>query len=146
MRNFLLILLVGLLTGCAASMPWPACNQNVPDGSLLKRIADENKMCLEDIGNTLIIANAVAIGSEWYTREDARNAVNRWLEMLDADISYMGFRSEVYAAVKKYPGLFEVMDIYFMRFQQESLPIMDTDRELLKNWLNDRVLPILQEP
>jgi len=150
-KSFFILFFCGLIfTGCSLlklyPQAWPECNQNISNESLLKKIADDHETCLESIGNDLIISNALAIGFDMYTREEARNAVNRWIAILDTDISYKGFRKEVYDVLKKYPGMFEVADIYFMQFENFGLnPIIQDDKDMLKDWLITRVLPPLQE-
>ena len=143
--------IVAMVSGCAqfkqltGTKPYPECNESISNDSVLKNIAIAHEVCLEDVGNALIMTNAFLIGREVYTREQALEVVNKWMAMLEIEkTTYQEFRKEVYNQVKKYPGLFEIAEIYFLHFSKITAPILPEDRKILTVWLNERVIPLLQ--
>ena len=89
---------------------------------------------LEEVGNTFIIANSLAIASGKYTKEDAAREINRLVLILDDPISYMEFRFNVEEVLHEFPGLLEVARAYLDTFVQPDF-IFKTDRNIMTSWL-----------
>jgi hypothetical protein len=140
-------------TGCTAlrqmtgAPVFPECNESISGDSVLKNIAVAHGLCLEDVGDILIIANTFAINKNLYTRVQATAVVHHWIVALNSEgMTYNLFRKKIYRYVKQYPGLFEIADIYLLHFGKISSPILPKDKELLNDWLTNRVLPLLASP
>jgi len=136
-RLFLLVIgICFLLSACALNLP-SKCEQ-ITEPSMLCQMAEEHQVRLEDIGNILIVANAVAIGEGLYTREQAIEVMMDLKYILENPVSYLFFKGEVEKTLIKYPGLFEVAQIYMTELTSPQI-MYSTDREMLSNWLGDRI-------
>lgn len=137
MKYVLPLLLACLLfTGCAATGP-SVCD-GLTEKSYLCEAADKSGAKLEDIGNVLIVANAVAIGQGVYTKEQALKVMVDIRSRLDFPVSYLFIRSMVTDATSRYPGLFEVAAIYLAQFNSPRI-MYGKDREILTSWLDQQI-------
>ena len=143
MKRLLLIILafVVLLFGCATTLP-SKCD-DVTDPSRLCDLSKQAGVRLEDVGNGLIVANAISIGSGLYTKEQALTVLKEFRSALDQPITYLAFKTLLYDKMDQYPGLIEVATIYFEQLGNIQEIMYPKDRELLAGWL-DRQIKILE--
>lgn len=134
--------ILALMVSCPQFKNLPSVCDNLEQPSYLCDISKQYDTRLEDIGNALIIANAVAIGQKVYTREQAISVLTEIRSALDNPISYVVFKNLVYDKVDSYPGLLEVASAYFSILGTNTENILPTDRGFLKSWI-DRQIGIL---
>uniref|UniRef100_A0A6H2A4Q1 Uncharacterized protein n=1 Tax=viral metagenome TaxID=1070528 RepID=A0A6H2A4Q1_9ZZZZ len=134
----LLAALLAVIIGCANMPALPsACDSQTE--SMLCDLSKKYNVRLEDIGNGLIIANAIAISQNLYTKEEAVSVMKDIRAILDNPISYAFFKTEVYKHVDAYPGLLEVASIYFAELGAVSKMMYAADRKILIGWLNQQI-------
>ena len=138
MKRYILIALVFILSGCISMGNLPSVCDTATD-SLLCDISVKNNVRLEDIGNVLIVTNAIAIGEGVYSQESALIAMKEIRGLLDGPVSYTAFRSGVFTIVDKYPGVLEVASIYFSQLTGNTQTMYPADREILISWLDSRI-------
>ena len=91
-----------------------------------------------DIGNALIIANAIAISEGKYTKQQAVDVLTDLQALLADPIPYALFRRHVYKKIEQYPGLYEISEIYFAELAGRQM-MFKADREMLIDWIGDRI-------
>jgi hypothetical protein len=140
--KFILLTLTLLLVGCAT--PWPACNDGFSQSSVLRQVADEHSVCLDDVGWSLILANGLAISvAQTYTASQALAAVDGWIHTLElGGLTLLSFRDIVLADIRSFPELIELTAVFHSRFSVPTPMDPDTGR-ILTLYLKDRVRPIL---
>lgn len=137
--KFLATLMLAAMLFIAACATGPSvCDTMAPNESILCDTANKYGVKLEDIGNTLIVANAVAIGEGLYTSGQALQVVKSLRSILDDDITYLFFRDELMQWTSEYPGLFEVAMIYLSDFGFD-IGLTSTDRNMLQEWFDARI-------
>lgn len=133
---FLFISAIGCL-GRTTTSRGTVCD-DIQGESILCGIAASSGTRLEDVGNGLIVINAVAIAEGAYTKDDARKVLNKLLEALDEPLTYVVFKEQIVRYTEAYPGLVEVAMVYLDQFSMES-QMYDADKDILKEWLQARV-------
>lgn len=123
------------LTGCNKK---PTVCDSITGESYLCKIAEKTGIAVEDIGNSLIIFNAVAINQGIYTKDQAKAVLVRLQTGLDEGITYTIFKKKFMKYVGDYPGLLDVLKVYVNEFEQ-NIPITPTDKEILATWLANRI-------
>jgi len=132
---FLVVVMLSL-SACAGKMP-SVCDQLID--SRLCEISGKMNMRIEDVGNALIITNAIAIGEGLYTKEDALKVLNTLNDtVVEGGISYELFVTLVGDSIAKYPGLFEVFQAYFNALVSTQV-ISPTDQQILSGWLERQI-------
>lgn len=143
-KSYLLLLALGFaltFVSCIKSIDFPECNNRLGDCTIV-RIANDHGVCLDQIGNGLIIANAVCIGNEAYTRQQAAKAIQDVISVLDEPITALAFKVLIDSKIGRFPGMLEVSSIYLSYFDGEA--VLDTrSRDIVKDWLKTRVLPVI---
>ena len=132
-----ILILILVLVGCAGRLP-TVCDE-VKGPSLLCDTAERYGVRLEDVGNGLIIANAIAIAEGLYTIDEAVEVMTELRDILDDPITYVTFKVEVYKRMEKYPGLIEVATVYFDELGGMAKEIYPIDRKLLVGWLDKQI-------
>jgi hypothetical protein len=122
---------------------FPECNNGYTPNCQLVNVANSLGACLEDIGDSLIVANAFAIGFKKYTVEQALEACNEIVEALDTNLTDLVFRDLVNSKLSGYPGLVEVSGVYIAKFNTGQL--MDREsKAIIQGWLRSEVIPTLE--
>jgi len=138
MNKFIIVLLMALVVaGCGFNFP-SVCD-NMTEPSLMCDIARKYNVRVEDIGNVLIVTNAIAIGEGQYTKEQAVGVFREIRSLLDNPITYMALRGGIYDRLERYPGLYEVSDIYLGEFTA-LVDVYPADRGMLISWLDERIV------
>lgn len=139
MRNVIIFIILAILfASCSTFKHKPSvCDGNL-EPSLLCAIAVEHEAQLEEIGAILIVANAVAIGEGLYTRTDALKVLRKIQVIIDQPISYVYLLSVLNEAVDRYPGLFEVADLYLEQLDDPRI-MSNFDRRILQIWIAKRI-------
>ncbi|MCK5602634.1 hypothetical protein KAR91_12210 [Candidatus Pacearchaeota archaeon] len=133
-----LVFTLVLLTSCATANLPSVCD-NIEEGqSYLCQVAEKRDVRLEDIGNVLIVANAVSIGEGWYSGQNAIDVMREIRSALDSPVSYLYFKAKVEVTTKKYPGLLEVAEIYLGEFTSSKI-MYTRDRQILIDWFDNRI-------
>ena len=88
----------------------------------------KRKPAYRDNGNGLIVANEISIGQGLYTKEQAATVLKEIRDILKNPVSWASFKLEVYAQVDEYPGLFQVVDVYFKELENNTEMVYNTDR------------------
>ena len=138
---FLVALIVAvafMLSSCAGFQNLPSVCDDI-DNSVLCKLSEEAGVRLEDIGNGFIIANAVAIGQGFYTRDDAAKVLKEIKAVLENPVSWAMFASEVFLHIDKYPGLIEIAEGYFHILVNDVNLIQLKDIEILDGWLAKQI-------
>jgi len=140
-KLLLFLLFLGiLLAGIACrGIPLKSVCDTIVDPSVLCDMSANLGMRLEEVGNVLIIANAVAIGQGLYTKGEALDVMVELLKILDNPVSYVYFWLQLDQAITDYPGLIEVQESYFEEFRQNSRIMYNTDREILVGFLANQI-------
>lgn len=139
MRRLLIITMLIMffcLIGCATGPS--VCDSIAPGDSVLCDAVAGEEYQLEDIGNALIIANALAIGEEIYTREEAIEVCQELIELLNSPITYAKFKLGVDEELSDYPGLKDVVDLYTSDSVIDS-DMYIIDRGIIIDWLTERI-------
>ena len=140
----LVIIMSGLISGCAM-LPFPQCNERFNQDAMLVTAAKDMHVCLDEVGNGLILANGVAISmAKLYTAEQALRAVNEWVGLLQAPILDTVFQNTVYDSIGAFPELIILTDAFTVYFSQGEI-IDQPSRELLISYLENRVVPMLEK-
>lgn len=121
-----------ILTSCANL---PSVCDTMTQKSYLCDISQKHGVRLEDVGNGLIVVNAIAIQQGLYTKEQAIKVLSEIDALLKYPISYAAFKAGVYEKVDAFPGLIEVASIYFSELGLLSQDILQADRKLLVDWI-----------
>ncbi len=132
------VLVLFMVYGCAMLQGAPSVCDNLEERSLLCEAAARLGVRLEDVGNGLIIANAGAIATGQYTRDQAIEILTHLRNFAQNPVSYVLFIKEVNKMLRMYPGMLTVAESY-MDLIASALPIYSTDRVLLVDWLNDQI-------
>lgn len=136
---FAIIALVGY--GCAAQ--WPTCNDRFVPDAKLRQIADKYQLCLDNIGNSLILANGVAISlAKAYTAQEALAAVDKISFALQQPMSGIDIKALIMKEMGAFPELFIITDVFVGEFNTPELVDAESVAILL-SYLQDRVRPIL---
>jgi hypothetical protein len=131
-----------LLAGCAGLPQYPECNAHYPQDAKIVQVANTYEMCLRDVGNAMIVANALAVGMDAYTVEDALKVVDDTILLLETNVTEMAFRDHVMGRLTKFPGLVDVGRVYVMEFS--STRFMDRESKgIIRGWLEEKVRPVL---
>jgi hypothetical protein len=139
MKQVLLLFLIVSLSGCSMLGPRTSICDDLQEPSRLCQVANKAGVRLEDIGNILIVTNAVAIGEGAYEAEDACRVLEDIRTALDVSITYLFVRNMVMDATSKYPGLFIVAGSYLDLFDLKEI-ITDKDKQILKGWLDKQIV------
>lgn len=131
------ILGICLMASCALHQGPSVCD-TVQQPSLLCEIAEGKGVKIEEVGATLVLLNAVAIGEGAYTIEEAVLTLRALEEALQGSISYAHLRKLIYDTVRDYPGLYVFMNQYLDLFLSDRI-IYEYDRLLLIDWISDRI-------
>ncbi|MCG8643228.1 MAG: hypothetical protein MI862_26115 [Desulfobacterales bacterium] len=136
--SVMFLAVTALVAACISTGNRPTvCNQ-IEEPSILCQVATEHGVRLEDVGNGLILVNALAISEGVYTRADARQVLSRLLDALDGSITYAVFKSRIQQATESFPGLLDVAKSYLDEFSLSN-QMYDADREILQTWLTNRI-------
>lgn len=141
-RMYLVILVLAtwaMLGASCAIFPKTSVCDTLESPSYLCDISKKYGVRLEDVGNGLIIANAVAIGQGLYTKEQALVVLMEIRVFLDNPISYAAFKAHVYEQMDAYPGLLEVATVYFSELGENTMIMFKADRDLLAGWLDKQI-------
>jgi len=130
-----IILLPIFMLSCATTMP-SVCD-NVEE-SILCDLSRKSGIRLEDIGNGIIIANAVLISQGTYSKEDALGVMETVRLLLDKSARYHLFKKAIEDLVHDFPGLLEVSYSYLEVLDLDSR-ISPADRLILEQWLDRRI-------
>lgn len=140
MRKCLLLFgLFFIISSCASVSKLPSVCDSITTPSEICKLSDQLGVRPEDIGNALIIANAISIGQKLYTREQAAEVLTELLAILDNPVSYAFFKSEVYLRVEEYPGLLEVATSYFSILGASTDIMYRADRFMIKGFLENQI-------
>jgi hypothetical protein len=130
------------MTACAVQK-WPVCNDKYSEGAKLRQIADDHEVCLETVGNSLIVANALATGFELWEAEEALKVSRDLVALLGTNVSEIMFRGFVVDELTRFPGLLEISMIYITGF--DSGRFMDKEsKAIVVGYLEGKVIPILE--
>ena len=136
--SVMFLAVTALVAACISTGNRPTvCNQ-IEGPSILCQVATEHGVRLEDVGNGLILVNALAISEGAYTRADARQVLSRLLDALDGSVTYAVFKSRIQQATESFPGLLDVAKSYLDEFSLSN-QVYDADREILRTWLTNRI-------
>ena len=125
--------------GCAGIGTRPSICDTLTEPSQLCWLSEKYNVRLEDIGNGLIVANAVAIVQGVYTKEDAIAVMRDIRAILDNPVSYAFFKTGVDARVAFYPGLLEIATVYFSELGGVTQIMYRTDRDILIGFLDKQI-------
>lgn len=141
MRKLISIVIVGclLLASCAGVSKLPSVCDSITTPSELCALSNQMGVRIEDVGNALIITNAIAIGQKWYTRQEAVEVLREIRAILDDPVSYAVFTAQVYLKVESYPGLLEVATSYFSILGANPNIIQVADQDMLKGFLDNQI-------
>ncbi len=134
----LLMLLLVFMVGACATGP-SVCDNRGGERSYLCEAADSLDVRLEDAGNILMVANAVAIQEGSYTREQAVKVMKDLLSLVERSPSYMYLAKIVWSKVDDYPGLFIVAESYLSAMTRPQI-ISNYDRDILTVWLQRQIV------
>ena len=135
-KLLLLACLIPFLFACGGI---PTVCDKITEPSIFCDLSKKANVRFEDVGNGLIIANAVAIGEGIYTKEQALKVMKE-LKLFMADpVTYAAFKAEVYLKMDKYPGLLLVAELYLGQFSGLNQPIYAADRTLIIGWLDQQI-------
>lgn len=132
----LIFMLAIMLVGGCTFLPSVCDNNDQP--SVLCDIAEDSGMRLEDIGNTLIVVNAVAINEGEYTEQQAADILKEIRHAIDSPVSYLFFKAELEEKISGVPGLFAVASDYLSSFVNDDI-MHEKDRMILMTWLDNRI-------
>ncbi len=132
----LMLLLVFMLGACAAGPS--VCDTRENQRSYLCEAADSLDVRLEDAGNILMVASAVAIEEGSYTKEQAVKVMEDLLTLVERSPSYMYLTKMVWSKVDDYPGLFMVAEVYLSAMDRSQI-ISNYDRDILTAWLEKQI-------
>jgi hypothetical protein len=130
---------VWLAPGCAGLKTLPSVCDDLQTPSKLCEVSKKYGVRIEDIGNGLIIANAVAIGQGVYTKDEALKVMKEIRAVLDNPVSNAFFKAQVYLKVDTYPGLLEVASAYFSELGSLTQMMYAEDRRLLVGFLDQQI-------
>lgn len=130
------MLSVSLLFACANL---PSVCDTMTGKSYLCDISKKYGVRLEDVGNGLIIINAVAISQGLYTKDQAKSVLEEIRALLENPITYSLFKAKVILKVDTYPGLLEVASVYFSELGMVDKTIYAADRDLLIAWIDKQL-------
>lgn len=140
---------VFVLTGCAGmtatgSLPKPVsvCDGLAAGDSLLCKLANENGIHLETVGNIFMFANVAAIESNAYATTDAVKFMQTAKVLLATKIKTgADLFAYVNALVKNTrlvaAGLIVISP--YLPYINTPDPLMDKDREMLNSWLDQQI-------
>ena len=126
-----------LVSGCGI-MSGPSVCDDTTEASILCDLSAKAGVRLENVGNMLIIVNAVAIGEGAYSTDDALGVLEGLRGFVDNPVSYLSIKNEVVNVVSKYPGLFTLTGIYLQGFNSPAV-LSEKDRRILTVWLDNRI-------
>ena len=127
-----------LVVACISTGTRPTVCDRIQGPSILCQVAGEHGVRLEDVGNGLILVNAVAISEGAYTKGDAKRVLRRLLESLDGPVTYALFKEHLINATESFPGLLDVARSYLDELSLSNR-MHDADREILRTWLTNRI-------
>jgi hypothetical protein len=137
---FLIAVAMLVLVGCTTMGGGPSVCDTIPEGdSQLCAISIANGVRLEDAGNALTLATAVAIGEGVFTKEQAIEIYTMWMDMLNNGITYTLFGSELKNMDEKYPGMSTILLSYFEEAFGIDELISPVDKTLIQTWLQERI-------
>ena len=134
----LLLVIVALLVSGCGLMSGPSVCDDTTEASVLCDLSLKAGVRLENVGNMLIIVNAIAIGEGAYSKQDALHALEGLREFIDSSVSYVLVKSKALEIVDKYPGLFTLTELYLQGFDSTSL-LSAKDQRILTTWLDNRI-------
>ena len=139
-----LLCALAFVASCAL-MPFPECNQRFNRDAKIVQIAMDKGLCLDEIGNALILANGVNISiAKLYTAEQALNAVESWSNLLRKPISDILFYDMLTKDIEDFPELILLTEAFSLHFQTGEV-IDQPTRELLISYLDNKVKPMLEK-
>lgn len=127
---------LSFLVGCTGGPS--VCDKREEAESYLCETAEKAGIRLEDAGNILMIANAVAIGEGAYSRGDALKVLVDIRSLINSSPSYSFITKAVRDKVDRYPGLFIVAEVYLSSMNQPQI-ISNFDRDILDSWLGRQI-------
>lgn len=143
MKILLVFISAFFLFSCASTKIAPSVCDKSPEDSFLCPAANTAGIRLEDLGNALIIANAIAIGQGLYSREQALEGYKDAKVMIsDESLTYSLFAKNLLIIDRQYPGLMDVLWSYFQVFVDQDVVMTSFDRALLVSWIDDRILSL----
>ncbi len=136
-----LLALLGVFTavGCSGLPKLPSACDKLTERSYLCEICKKNGVRLEDVGNGLIIANAIAIGQGLYSKADALAVFKELRAVLNDPVSYAFFKAKVDEKMARYPGLIEVAVVYFNELSALDDVMFTGDKLLLIGWMDQQI-------
>jgi len=130
-KIILLTCFVFIFTGCSLKGLFPSDCDEVTEYSLLCDLADRLNTRIEDMGNSLIIVNSVLIGEGVYTKEQALEVAFNMKSFLKNPVTWLAFGDELRASTEKYPGLYDISELYIAEFVKTPRIIGGFDRDHL---------------
>lgn len=112
--------------------------QTIKEPSYICKIANKNKVDIEEVGKIIKIANTLLIIENKYTAKQAIEVLKDVKSVLNSSISYIEIYSRISNIKFKYPELFIIMDCYFDEFQT-TLVLTDFDKKLLNNYIDQLI-------
>lgn len=139
MKKFLVLLVtVTMLSACTALTKKPSVCETQEGPSYLCEVAAKNHMRIEDVGNSLIVANALAISAGYYSPHQAIVVLEDVRSVLDRPVSYAFFKGELRRAAGVNPGMIDILGV-FVDDLISSRVMYTRDRVMLQNWINARI-------
>ena len=132
---------ISLIFGCAMLSPGPSVCEDIEQPSVLCAMVEQvggGKLKLEDIGNGLVIANAIALAEGLYTKDEAITVLTDLRSILYDPVSYVVFQTAIKEYVSAYPGLLQIANSYIDQFTMTQT-MFRTDRDLLISWLTTQI-------
>ena len=132
---------ISLIFGCAMLSPGPSVCEDIEQPSVLCAMVEQvggGKLKLEDIGNGLVIVNAIALAEGLYTKDEAITVLTDLRSILDNPVSYLFFQTALKKYVSAYPGLLQIANVYIDQFTITQT-MYKTDRDLLISWLTTQI-------
>jgi len=137
----LCFILVGTY-GCAGHK-FPECNAKMDQSALLVKIANDHRLCLQDVGNSLIVANGVNISiARLYTAQQAMIAVDKWIAALKTPITAQAFKALALADIQAFPELILLTEAFTAGFDLPTV-IDKPSVNILIGYLEEQVKPML---
>jgi len=117
--------------GCSLKGILPSDCDDVVEQSFLCDLADRFDTRIEDIGNGLIVINSVLIGEGVYSKEQALEVASGMKTFLKDPVSWLDFGNELKKRTEKYPGLYDISELYIAEFSKSTLSVGSFDKEHL---------------
>ena len=147
-KNLVLAICLSLVLSCSLlqSKPnWPECNEGLPKDSLLVEVADNNGVCLQDVGNLLIFANGMNISVlKAYTAKEAYDSLTEIEKILAfPNLTQKELRRVVNNLLMDFPELYTVTDIFQEAFSKD-IPLDVSTKDIIMKYIVEDVKPLLK--